>query len=47
MSRVCPEWVQIYRAGALKAEFDFAVYIVAKDGMKPRTIRGLLLFEPS
>ncbi|KAF1365031.1 hypothetical protein EJ07DRAFT_97957, partial [Lizonia empirigonia] len=30
MGRVCPEWIQVHKAGALKAEFAFAVDIVTE-----------------
>lgn len=29
MQRVCPEWIQVHEAGAMKADFDFAVNTVS------------------
>lgn len=29
MQRVCPEWARVHKAGAIKADFDFAASIVA------------------
>ncbi|KAJ4338456.1 hypothetical protein N0V87_003999 [Didymella glomerata] len=29
MQRVCPEWVQVHEAGAMKADFDYVVNLVS------------------